>query len=89
MSIAESTINARCESSDELTELSAPGTSSVLLVLSILGMLYAPRESKLGRKRKTKVNPPHGKRATQDRVGGVIRRQQVQQIESRSIPMNL
>ena len=46
MLIEESmTINAHCESSDELTELSGADTSSVSYVLSILDVLNAPRES--------------------------------------------
>ena len=52
------TTNARCESNDEITELSGPGTSTASSVLSILGVLSKPHEFELGRKRKTKVNPP-------------------------------
>ena len=58
--IVEST-DARCQLSDKLTELSGLDTSSASSVLNIPDVFSAPLESELGRKRKTKVNPPHGK----------------------------
>ena len=64
------TTNARCEFGDKLTELSGPGTSSAFSVLSVLDVLSAPRESELGEQRKTKLNPPQGKRKCCARPSG-------------------